>query len=110
MSVETTYTDMRQHLAEYMDRAVQDREVIIIHRTRRTAGQQAPSPTPDVAMIAAVELSSLMETAHLMRSPANAMRLLTALQRALEDIVAPSSIATLEQMLTEGDVAPAAGK
>jgi antitoxin YefM len=34
-----------------------------------------------VALIPADELSGLMETAHLLRSPANAKRLLTALQR-----------------------------
>jgi antitoxin YefM len=34
-------------------------------------------------MIAADELASLQETAHLMRSPANAARLLSALRRAL---------------------------
>jgi antitoxin YefM len=35
----------------------------------------------DVALIPAGELASLMETAHLLRSPANSKRLLTALQR-----------------------------
>lgn len=38
----------------------------------------------DVALIAAEELASLRETAHLLRSPKNAARLLTALTRALE--------------------------
>ena len=36
----------------------------------------------DVALIAADELESLLETAHLLRSPRNADRLLTARQRA----------------------------
>ncbi len=36
----------------------------------------------EVAMIAASELESLMETAYLLRSPANAERLLSALNRA----------------------------
>jgi len=36
-----------------------------------------------VAMIAADELESLVETAHLMRSPKNAQRLLASLERAL---------------------------
>src|SRR5689334_16655115 len=98
MAVETTYTDAREHLAEYMDRAVQDREVIIVHRTRRASAQQVRHPAPDVALIAADELESLMETAHLLRSPANAIRLLTALKRALENTVAPASVETLEQM------------
>ncbi|NDI22614.1 MAG: prevent-host-death protein [Betaproteobacteria bacterium] len=40
---------------------------------------------PAVAMIAADELASLMETAHLLRSPANAARLLAALGRSRQD-------------------------
>ena len=55
-----------------MDRAVDDREVIVV---RRRAGG-------DVAMIAADELESLLETAHLLRSEKNAERLLAALFRA----------------------------
>lgn len=38
----------------------------------------------DAALIAASELSSLLETAYLLRSPANAERLLTALNDALK--------------------------
>lgn len=55
-----------------MDRAVERREVIVV---RRPMGG-------DVALIAADELASLVETAHLMRSPRNAQRLLAALSRA----------------------------
>jgi PHD/YefM family antitoxin component YafN of YafNO toxin-antitoxin module len=36
----------------------------------------------DVALVPADELAGLQETAHLLRSPKNARRLLTALQRA----------------------------
>jgi antitoxin YefM len=39
---------------------------------------------PDVALLAADELSSLMETAHLLSSENNARRLLAALERARE--------------------------
>jgi Txe/YoeB family toxin of Txe-Axe toxin-antitoxin module len=39
----------------------------------------------DMAILPAAELRSLEETAHLMRSPANARRLLAALHRALAD-------------------------
>ena len=71
MTVETTYTQAREHFKALLDRAVQDREIVIV---RRRAG--------DVAMIAADELSGLLETAHLLRSPANAEWLLNALARA----------------------------
>lgn len=46
----------------------------------------------DVALIAADELTSLPETAHLLRSPANAERLLTMLARVQGRTVAPQSI------------------
>jgi antitoxin YefM len=72
MALETTYTQARAAFASLCDAASEDREIIIIHR--RNAG--------DVAMIAADELQSLLETAHLLRSPRNAERLLTALTRA----------------------------
>ena len=66
--VETSYTSLRQHLASMMDRVVNDREVVIVHRKR---GQK-------VAMIPADELAGLLETAHLLRSPKNAERLMEA--------------------------------
>ena len=58
-----------------MARVTHDREIVIIQRR----GEE------DVAMIAASELSSLMETVYLLRSPKNAERLLRALGRALGD-------------------------
>jgi antitoxin YefM len=48
-------------------------------------------------MIAADELSSLMNTAHLLRSPANAERLLTALARARSENLPPQSIEELRR-------------
>lgn len=67
--IQTTYTQARDNLANLLDQVVVDREVVII--TRR--GNE------DVAMIAADELSSLLETVHLLRSPKNAARLLAAI-------------------------------
>jgi len=49
-------------------------------------------------MIAADELQSLMETAHLLRSPKNAERLLTALARARAGEVAPTAVDALEKL------------
>jgi antitoxin YefM len=72
MTIETTYSQARAELASLMSRITDDREVVIV--TRR---DHAP-----VAMIAADELASLLETAHLLRSPANAKRLLESLARA----------------------------
>lgn len=72
MAIETTYSQARANLKSLLDDVVENREQVII---RRRDGN-------DVAMIAADELRSLLETAHLLRSPRNAERLLAALRRA----------------------------
>lgn len=68
----TSYTQARDNLAELWDKAEDDREPVIIQRR----GHE------DMALIPAAELRSLRETAHLLRSPANAERLLRALSRS----------------------------
>lgn len=64
MSLNTSYSQARANLASLLETVTSDREIVIIERRRRE----------DVAMVAASELSSLLETAHLLRSPANAER------------------------------------
>jgi antitoxin YefM len=95
MAIQTTYSEARANLAELWDRVTQDRETVII--TRRGAH--------DVALIAAEELAGLLETAHLLRSPRNAARLLTALERALRQEGAPQTVADLRQELGLGEEA-----
>jgi antitoxin YefM len=70
---ETTYTNLRQRLASILDRVADDHEVVIVRRK----GDR------NVAVVPADELAGLLETAHLLRSPKNAQRLLTALRRAV---------------------------
>ena len=70
MPTETSYTELRENLAAYLDRVVDDREVVVVKRRGAR----------DVAIIAADELAGLEETAHLLRSPANAKRLLESLR------------------------------
>lgn len=72
MPIQTTYTHARANLAKLFDEVTKNREIVIIRRRR---GE-------DVALVAADELESLKETAHLLRSPKNARRLLQALARA----------------------------
>jgi antitoxin YefM len=72
LPVETTYTSLRERLASVLKQVADDHEVVIVRR--RSA--------PDVALVPAEELASLMETAHLLRSPRNARRLMRALRRA----------------------------
>lgn len=87
MSIETTYTQARENLAAYLDKAVNDREVIIVRR--RNAGA--------AAIISADELESLMETAHLFSSPRNAELLLAARDRALRGEGRQMTVAELRQ-------------
>jgi antitoxin YefM len=72
MAIETTYSQARANLKSLLDTVTENREQVIIHR-RGSA---------DVAMIAADELSGLIETVHLVRSPKNTSRLMQALRRA----------------------------
>ncbi len=87
--VETTYTSLRQNLAATMDRIVKDREVVMV---RRKGSQR-------IAMISADELSSLLETAHLLRSPRNAERLFKALRRADRKTDKPGSLNHLRRKM-----------
>lgn len=67
-----TYTHARETLAAVCDEVISSREPTVI--TRRDKD--------DVALIAADELASILETAHLLRSERNTQRLLKALLRA----------------------------
>ena len=75
MLEQVTYSYARQNLAKVLQEAEDRQEPIIIKRR----GHE------NMALIPADELRSLEESAHLLRSPKNARRLLHALQRALED-------------------------
>jgi antitoxin YefM len=87
MATETTYTQARANLKALLDEAADSREPVIIHRR----------DGEDVALIAVDELRSLIETAHLLRSPKNAERLLSALARAKQRKERPQSLASLRR-------------
>ncbi len=87
MAIQTSYTAARETLADLLRQVEENQEVVII--SRRGHG--------DVALISAAELGSIMETAHLLRSPANARRLLMALRKALEGRPAPTSVRQLRR-------------
>lgn len=93
MAVETTYTNARANLKSLMDQAADTRQPVFI---RRRGGE-------DVAIIAADELRALMETAHLLRSPKNAERLIRALNRALARTGRASSVESLRRELGLGE-------
>ena len=93
-TLETTYSNARQHFARLMDKVANDREVVFINRRSRKGRTQR------VALVDADELAGLQETAHLLRSPRNAARLLKALERALKSkgkAVKPTTVAALKR-------------
>jgi antitoxin YefM len=69
---EASYSYARDNLAKLWDEVEENREEIVL--TRR--GHE------DMALLPAHELRTLKETAHLLRSPRNAARLLGALARS----------------------------
>jgi len=66
-----SYTDSRARYAEVLDSVVNDREEVVITR----AGHEP------VVIVSLDDYEALKETAYLMRSPANARRLLDAMER-----------------------------
>jgi antitoxin YefM len=89
---ETTYTAARANLAALCERASSNRDEVIIHRRG----------AEDVALVSAAELRSLKATAHLLRSPENARRLMAALARARRRRVSPRPVAKLRREIGLG--------
>ena len=89
MTIQTTYSNARENLASLLEQVAANREIVIINR----------HGFEDVALVTASELTSLLETAHLLRSPQNAQRLLKALHRAQTKTLKPQSVAKLRQEL-----------
>ncbi|WP_415966079.1 type II toxin-antitoxin system Phd/YefM family antitoxin [Desulfovibrio piger] len=72
MSQAITYTEARQNLAETMNRVCDHHEPVIITRQK----------SPSVVLMSLEDYNAIMETAYLLRSPANAARLREALHAA----------------------------
>ena len=70
-----TYTESRAHYAETLNAVAEDREEVIVTR----AGRES------VVIVALDDYESLKETAYLLRNPANARRLLAAIERLEAD-------------------------
>lgn len=66
-----TYSESRAKYAETLDSVINDREEVVITR----AGHDP------VVMVALEDYESLKETAYLLRSPENARRLLSSIER-----------------------------
>jgi antitoxin YefM len=87
MSLEVSYSEARSNLASILDQVTNDLEVVVIKR-------RGHEP---VALISESELSSMLETEYLFRSPKNAKRLEKALQRAEAGTTKSSTIAELKK-------------
>ncbi len=86
---EITFSQARANLSEILNRVNEDREIVTITRRNRA----------DVALIAADELSSLLESVYLLRSPANAKRLFSAMEWANSAAAIPQSLGELKEEL-----------
>lgn len=69
LSQETTYAQAQSNLASLLNQVCEQQQVLVIKQNNGN----------NVALIAAEELSSLLECVYLLRSPANANRLFDAL-------------------------------
>jgi antitoxin YefM len=87
MAIQTTYSNARNNLASLLDQVTDEQEIVVISRR----GHE------DVAMVSASELTGILETAHLLRSPKNAARLMAALNRARSGGGEPISIDDLRK-------------
>jgi len=86
---ETTYTGARKHLAALMDQVTDTHEPVLIRRRGKEP----------VALVAADDLSSWMETDYLLRSPANAERLREAMAWADSGEGEPTDVDQLRRQL-----------
>ena len=81
-----SYSELRNNLASYMDQVCDDRAPLVVTR------QNARS----VILMSEQDYEGLMETVHLLKSPANAARLLRSIKQADQgqsikrDIVEPA--------------------
>lgn len=93
MAIRATYSRARANLADLWNEVESTREPAILERR----GHE------NMALIPADELSALEETAHLLRSPKNAARLLSALARSRKRTTPPVELETLAQELGLSD-------
>jgi antitoxin YefM len=87
----TSYTQARDNFVKVLEQVEEGDSIIVVQRRGHA----------DVAMIAANELSSLLEQVYLLRSPANAKRLFASLEWSDQRLSKPSSPTTIEELRSE---------
>jgi antitoxin YefM len=85
----TSPTEARNGLFKILEQVADNHQVFIINRRN---GE-------NVALIAESDLTSLIETVYLLRSPANARHLLEALEESRSGKIKPQTIEELKQEL-----------
>jgi antitoxin YefM len=70
---QVSYTELRQNLARYLDKAVDDRAPILV---TRQGGRG------NVVILSEEEFDGLQETAHLLSNPRNAAHVLASIREA----------------------------
>lgn len=89
LNKETTYYQARLNLASILDQLCDQKEIMVIkHHNHK-----------NVALIAEDELSSLLESVYLLRSPENAKRLFRALEWSETETETPQTLAELKEEL-----------
>jgi antitoxin YefM len=93
LSYETTSpTEARSNFFKLLEQVVENHQVFIIHRRE---GE-------NVALISESDLQSLVETVYLLRSPANARRLLDAIEESRSGKIPPQTPEELKRELGFG--------
>ena len=93
MNIQSTAspTDARKNFFSLLDQVANDHQVVIV---KRRDGE-------NVAMIAESDLSSLYETAYLLKSPRNAERLFEALERSKARDEQPLDVVSTEEAIAQ---------
>lgn len=81
-----------RYTAGILDEVIDQQEIVIVRR----------KGARDVALIPASELAGIIETAHLLRSPRNASRLISALRRAKTAKTKPTTVGALRREILGG--------
>ena len=87
MRTQITYSHARANLAQLLDTATDNREIVVVQRRGKD----------DVAIIALDELERLLETAYLQRSPANLKRFEESLAQSRTGLSQELSLEQLRQ-------------
>jgi antitoxin YefM len=95
----TSPTEARNDFFKLLEQVAENHQIYLINRR----------DGENVALIAESDLKSLMETVYLLRSPANAQRLLDAMEESRTGNIQPQSIEELKQELEIGQEEEKAG-